>query len=95
MSATAAQSIPRSRLNPLRCAATGAVALAILFAICWAAAAAGYSGGSHMYISLFTLAPAASLPALGVGLCWSLLFGAASGLLIAVVYNALAFVERR
>jgi hypothetical protein len=87
--------IRTTRLSALRCAVTGAVVLAVLFAICWAAAAAGYAGGSHRYISLFTLAPEASLTALGVGLCWSVVFGAVSGLLVAVAYNTFAFVERR
>lgn len=83
----------QSKLNPLRCALTGAVVLAVLFALCWAAAAAGYAGGSHMYIALFTLAPFASVAALAVGLCWSVVFGAVTGALIAAAYNAFAFLE--
>jgi hypothetical protein len=83
-----------SRLSATRCALTGAVVLVILFAACWVAAAAGLAGGSHMYISIFTLAPVASLAALGVGLCWSVVFGAATGALIAVAYNAFGFIER-
>lgn len=84
-----------SRLSALRCALTGAVVLAILFALCWAAAAAGFAGGSHMYISVFTLAPVASMTALVIGLCWSVVFGAVTGALIAATYNAFAFVEQR
>jgi hypothetical protein len=83
-----------TRLSALRCAATGAVVLAIVFVICWAAAAAGFAGGSHRYISIFTLAPEASLTALAVGLCWSVVFGALAGVLIAVAYNSFAFVDR-
>jgi hypothetical protein len=95
MAATAETPMQIARLSAVRCGATGAVVLAILFVACWVAAAAGYVGGSHRYISLFTLAPEASLTALGVGLCWSLVFGAVSGLLVAVTYNTFAFVERR
>lgn len=83
-----------AKLGASRCALTGAIVLAVLFVACWIAAAAGLTG-SHMYIALFTRAEPASLPALSVGLCWSLVFGAATGALVAVVYNALAFIERR
>ena len=86
---------PHSKLNISRCTLTGAAVLAVQFAVCWAAAAAGFAGGSHMYISIFTLAPVASLTALGVGLCWSVLFGGLTGALIAFAYNAFGFLERR
>lgn len=84
-----------SRLSALRCALTGAAVLAILYAVCWAAAAAGFTGGSHMYISIFTLAPVASLAALGIGLFWSVVFGAATGALVAATYNIFSFAEHR
>jgi hypothetical protein len=48
-----------------------------------------------MYISLFTISPAASGDALATGFAWSLVFGAIGGGLIAAVYNALGFLERR
>lgn len=83
-----------SRLSALRCALTGAVVLMALFILCWAAAAVGLINNSHMYISLFTVAPVASTAALAVGLCWSAVFGALTGALVAVAYNALAFVGR-
>jgi hypothetical protein len=82
------------RLGLRRCALTGAVALAALFALCWLGTAAGLTGSSHMFISLFTLAPVASAAAFGIGVCWSLLFGAISGALIAIVYNASSFLGR-
>ena len=47
-----------------------------------------------MYIALFTTAPVGSAAALGVGLGWSLGFGALGGALIALAYNALAFLDR-
>jgi|KBSMisStandDraft_5_1062788.scaffolds.fasta_scaffold897251_3 hypothetical protein len=84
-----------SKLSISRCTLTGAAVLAVQFAVCWAAAAAGFAGGSHMYISIFTLAPVASLTALAVGLCWSVVFGGLTGALIAIAYNAFGFMERR
>ena len=54
----------------------------------------GWLVSSHMYIALFTTAPVGSAAALGVGLGWSLGFGALGGALIALAYNALAFLDR-
>ena len=82
------------RLSISRCALTGAVALAALFGLCWLGTAAGLTGSSHMFISLFTMAPIASGAAFGIGLCWSLVFGGVSGALIAIVYNAFSFLAR-
>jgi hypothetical protein len=81
------------RLSPLRCAFTGATVLAILYVACWVAAALGFSGGSHLYLSIFTLAPIASLTTLCVGVGWSIVFGAVTGALTAVTYNAFGFAE--
>lgn len=83
------------RLNAIRCALTGAVVLTLLFVLCWLAAAVGMTGSSHMYIAIFTVAPVASLAALAVGLCWSIAFGAVTGALIAVTYNAFGSIEQR
>jgi hypothetical protein len=86
----------RARLGQLgltRSAVTGAAVLAAVFALCWAAAAADILPAAHMYISLFTTSPAASGDALAAGFVWSLVFGAIGGSLIAVVYNALGFLE--
>ncbi len=84
----------RARLPLVRCAGAGAVALGALFVLCWIAAALGWASGSHMYVSLFTLAPVGSTMALAAGLCWSLGFGALGGALVALAFNALAFLER-
>ena len=78
-----------ARLNAVRCGLTAAVALAALFVICWAGAAMNFTA-SHMFISLFTVAPAASLTALAAGICWSLVFGGLTGVLIALAFNAFA-----
>lgn len=84
----------RARLPLIRCAGAGAIALGALFVLCWIAAALGLANASHMYVSLFTLAQVGSTTALAVGLCWSLGFGAVAGALIALSFNALAFLER-
>jgi hypothetical protein len=84
----------RTQLSIGRCILTGAVALAALFALCWLGTAAGLTGSSHMFVSLFTLAPIASAAALGSGLCWSFVFGGVSGALIAFAYNAFSFLAR-
>ena len=86
---------PHSKLSISRCTLTGVAVLAVQFAACWAAAAADFFGGSHMYISIFTIAPVASLTALGAGLCWSIIFGGLTGALIAIAYNAFGFLEGR
>ena len=83
------------QLGLVRCGLTGASVLAGVFALCWVAAAANIFPASHMYISLFTPLPDASGDALAAGSLWSLVFGAIGGGLIAVVYNALGFLERR
>ena len=91
---TPAPTASRGRLGILRCALTGVVVLAATYVACWLPAATGLIGGSHMYISLFTIAPVGSIAALAVGLCWSVALGAITGALVAVAYNAFAFVER-
>lgn len=84
---------PQHKLSALRCALTGASVLVVQFVFCWIAAAAGVAG-SHMYIANFTLAPVESPTALAIGLSWSAAIGAATGALVAVIYNALGFIER-
>ncbi len=82
------------RLGLLRCALTGAVSVGVFYVLCWAGTAIGMAGASHMFIALFTTEPVASTAALAIGLCWSLLFGALSGALIAFSYNCLGFLGR-
>ena len=84
----------QTRLGLRRCALTGASVLVVLFGLCWIGTAVGLTGSSHMFVSLFTLAPVASTVALGFGLCWSFVFGGVTGALIAVVYNAFSFLGR-
>ncbi|WP_449253922.1 hypothetical protein [Brevundimonas naejangsanensis] len=62
--------------------------------LCWIGAAFQITL-VHSYISLFTTQPVASVGALGVGLLWSLVFGAGAGAITAGLYNLFGFVERR
>lgn len=94
MEALATTSVVRGRLSIVRSAATGAAALTGVFLLCWIGAALGWSNVSHMFVSLFTDAPVASTTALAIGICGSIGFGAISGALIALVYNALGFLDR-
>jgi hypothetical protein len=85
-------SMPR-RFGWIHCAATGAAVLVVLFLLCWLAAAFTSLTVSHMYISLFTVAPISSAAALIAGLCWSMFFGAVTGALVAVFFNLLAGLD--
>ncbi|MDP3749008.1 MAG: hypothetical protein Q8Q88_18365 [Phenylobacterium sp.] len=81
-------------LDVIRCAASAALSLAILFALCWAGAVVVESQ-SHMFIALFTTQPVASTTALVEGFGWSFVFGALTGALIAAFYNLLSRLDRR
>lgn len=81
-------------LSLSRCAVTVGLTVAIVFALCWAGAAAGILPRSHMFISLFTDQPVGSTAALGFGLLAALGFGLGSGVIGALIYNALAFLQR-
>ena len=82
------------RLAVRRCAAVGVIVFGVLFVLCWLGATLGWLNSSHMYISLFTNSPVASLAAFGAGLCWSVVFGGLAGALTALSYNALGFLGR-
>ena len=77
---------PRATLSVTRSASTGAFASLILFALCWAAAAAGLVG-SPAFIGLFTRKAAGSSVALLEGCLWAWLAGGIGGALIAHCYN--------
>lgn len=83
------------RLGVLRFALTGALAAAIFYAVCWVGAQLPIGPATHMYLQLFTKAELSSGIALIEGICWSISFGLIAGALIAVIYNALAFLDRR
>ena len=82
------------RLGIVRCALTGAISLAVFFAVCWIGALT-LASQSHMFIEIFTRQPVSSGAALAEGLVWSVAFGALGGALLALIYNALGFVGRR
>lgn len=82
------------RLGVLRCALTSAIGLALLFLLCWVGALF-LSGATHAFIGLFTSYPTTSFAALFAGLWWSAAFGALAGSLVALVYNALGFIDER
>lgn len=92
MNSTAATSSGQTPLSAMRCGATLAVVLGLVFVACWAAAAAELSGGSHLYVSLFMTAPAASPTALIVGLLCSLVAGFLVGAAAAMTYNRLGLL---
>ncbi|NEX91226.1 hypothetical protein [Caulobacter sp. 17J65-9] len=83
-------------LGPMRCAATGAAVVLTQFVICWAVAAAfDRLRLTHMFVELFTAAPASSTSALLEGATWSIVFGALTGVLVALVYNLFSFLDAR
>lgn len=85
----------RERIGVARLAITGALAAAIFYLLCWIGAQFPIGPATHMYLQLFTNADLSSTTALIQGLCWSVAFGLIAGGLIALIYNALASLERR
>ena len=83
------------KLSVTRLVAAGGVTAAAVFVVCWLGTFIPFSSPTHAYISLFTPADVNSANALVQGTFWSLLFGALSGALFAIVYNAFAGLERR
>jgi hypothetical protein len=82
-------------LSALRFALTGALAATTFYVFCWIGAQLPIGPATHMYLRLFTNAELSSGLALVEGVCWSIGFGLIAGALIAVIYNALAVVDRR
>lgn len=83
------------RLGLLRLSLTGALAAAVFYLFCWIGAQLPIGPATHMYLRLFTNAELSSGLALIEGVCWSIGFGLIAGALIAVIYNALAFLDRQ
>jgi hypothetical protein len=67
----------------------GACVSAIIFVACWLLAFTPISA-THAIIALFTAADTTSQIALVQGTCWSFIFGAWVGFLIAAVHKAAA-----
>jgi hypothetical protein len=74
---------------------TGAAVLGALFVLCWIAAVINVAGASHMYLTLFLAGPGGAFGTLVVGGICSVVAGLVVGALVAVSYNAFAFVDRR
>ena len=91
----AISSIPISTMNVARSTAAAAMTLAVLFILCWAVAAVSDIRFSHMFMELFTMAPAQSVAALGEGFLWSFLTGAVAGALGSVFYNLFSSLGNR
>ncbi|MDT8760515.1 hypothetical protein MZO42_17580 [Sphingomonas psychrotolerans] len=94
-SAVSCADVATAGFGVIRSAATGAIVASIFFALCRIGAHLPIGLATHMYLRLFTSAEIASGTALAEGVCWSILFGAIAGALIAVVYNSLAPIRRR
>lgn len=83
------------RLGVLRFALTGALTAATFYVFCWIGAQLPIGPPTHGYLNLFTNAELSSGLALFEGVCWSVAFGLIAGALVALIYNALAFLDRR
>jgi hypothetical protein len=84
----------RHVLGITRLLVSGGTLAAVVFILCWLGTFIPLSSPTHAYIGLFTTADGNSLEALAEGTIWSLLFGALSGALFALIYNATAFIDR-
>jgi hypothetical protein len=83
------------RIGVLRLAATGAIASALVFILCWLGTFIPFSSPTHAFIGLFTPAEMTSIAALVQGTIWSFLFGGLTGAVLAAVYNSLGALEPR
>lgn len=83
------------KLSIVRAALTGAIALSVLYGLCWLVAVIAGGATGHMYLELFTSFAASPVVALLEGTVWSWVFGSLAGSLIALIYNALVALERR
>ena len=83
------------KIGVMRLAASGGLAAAVTFVLCWVGTFIPFSSPTHAYIQLFTTAQAGSVDALLEGSLWSLLFGALAGAVFGTVYNFLAGLDGR
>lgn len=81
-------------LSVPRVLASVGITAALVFVVCWLGTFVAFSSPTHAYIGLFTLADASSVQALVEGTVWSLLFGALSGAVFGLVYNATRALQR-
>jgi hypothetical protein len=78
--------LPSSRADFRRLAATGAFSTLGLFLLCWVPAALG-AGFTHGFIGLFTIQPVGSTDALWMGGLSAFAFGGIGGAIISHCYN--------
>ena len=83
------------KLSVALAALTGAIALGVLYGLCWLVAMVAGGARGHMYLELFTSFETNPFMALLEGLVWWWAFGSLAGSLIALIYNALVALERR
>jgi hypothetical protein len=98
MAATATHDLSASTVRKLgvaRLATTGAVTALVFYLVCWIGALLPLGYVSHMYLQLFTNSDIRSTAALVEGSVWSIVFGLIAGALIALFYNAFAFLDRK
>lgn len=96
--ATSTQDLAGQRVPRVPVIRTGFAAAATAFVFllfCWLGAVIGIGPASHMVLGMFSGFDAVSVTALLVGLCWALVGGFVAGALFAVMFNALAFLDRR
>lgn len=79
----------------VRLVATSALAAAVFYVLCWIGALTITGPASHMYVRLFTNAEVTSGVAPLEGVIWSTAFWLVAGALIALFYNAFAFLDRK
>ncbi len=82
------------KFGALHFATVGALVLGIIFLACWLLIFTPVTA-THAFIALFTTAEMTSFAALVQGLCWSLLFGAWTGFLIAIIHKFVASIWAR
>ena len=82
------------RLNVLRVAVATSLSTMTFVVLCWIGAKIGFGPAGHMFLSVYSPAEVTSVITLLAGLCWSFLGGAVIGAIYAIIYNALAPLER-
>ena len=82
------------KISIARLSLTGGLSLLIVFVACWIGAVAFTLPVTHMFISLFTSDPIASITALCIGAFWAFIWGAFVGAVTAIVFNLLGFADR-
>lgn len=83
-----------AQLNVLLVALTTSLAIVAFVLICWIGVRLGLGPGTHMFISVFSDADVGSTAALIAAISWSFFGGGLIGAIFALIYNALAGLNR-